>query len=51
MMGLFQNDDAVLQSDLQLDRSKTQRPNRSKTQRPDHPNLRAVEEEEEFDNP
>ena len=43
MMGLFQNDAAVLQSDLQLDRSKTQRP--------DHPNLRAVEEEEEFDNP
>ena len=26
-------------------------PNHSKTQRPNRPNLRAVEEEEEFDNP
>ena len=43
MMASFQNDAAVLQFDLQLDRSKTQRP--------DCPNLRVVEEEEEFDNP
>ena len=38
-----QNDVVVLQSYLQLDRSKTQRT--------DRPNLRAIEEEEEFDNP
>ena len=40
---IAQNDAVVLQSYLQLDRSKTQRT--------DRPNLRAIEEEEKFDNP
>ena len=40
---ITQNDVVVLQSYLQLDRSKTQRT--------DRPNLRAIEEEEKFNNP